>query len=227
MANERKCSTNGTKGLDVLNVTGLTAGTNYTFHVYTVWQGVLSDNATTIQSFTSKKSFQYRVIHNLCHKHMHIHGKYLYCNTFHLYEIAFKLKIYKIQNTVHFFYHFGYWHVSSFSININVNTFAGPLQVSSAAIKHKSNSTLTLVWEHVKTESYSIEWHCTSPNTNQNKVFNQNVSDSTTESSILDPGSFCNVVIKAFINNFDHGVLNGSALVTSLNESTLEEGLLF
>jgi len=101
----QKCSINGTKGLDVLNITGLAAGINYTFHVYKVWHGVLSANATTIQSFTSKKSFQYRVIHNLCHKHMHIHGELLY--TFHLCEITFKLEIYKIQNTVHFFYHFG------------------------------------------------------------------------------------------------------------------------
>jgi len=52
--NMQECSTNGTKGTNVLYITGLTAGTNYSFHVYTVWQDVLSEHATTIQSFTSK-----------------------------------------------------------------------------------------------------------------------------------------------------------------------------
>ena len=53
MANEQKCWTNDTKGSDVINITGLTTGTNYTFHVYTVWKGVLSEHYTPIQSFTS------------------------------------------------------------------------------------------------------------------------------------------------------------------------------
>jgi len=98
--------------------------------------------------------------------------------------------------------------------------------VSSVALKYKTNSTLTLVWENVKTEAYYIEWNCSSPNTDENKVFYQNASTNTTTIKELAPGSFCNVVITAFINNFDLGVLNGSALVRSLNESTLEEGLL-
>jgi len=105
-----------------------------------------------------------------------------------------------------------------------VYLFAGPVKVSSVSINHKSNSTLTLEWAHVKAEEYNIEWTCSSPNTDENKVFNQSVPDNTTESEVLDPGSFCTIVITAFVNNFDHGVLYGSA--TSLNESTLEEGLL-
>ena len=46
---------NGNNSSNVLNITGLTAGTNYTFHVYTVYENVLSEKYTTIQSFTSKK----------------------------------------------------------------------------------------------------------------------------------------------------------------------------
>ena len=99
------------------------------------------------------------------------------------------------------------------------------MAVSSVAIKYKSNSTLTLVWDTVETEAYNIAWNCSSPNTNENTVFHQNVSTNTTVSGVLAPGSFCTVVIIAFINNFDHGVLNGSALNSHLNESTLEEGL--
>jgi len=53
-----ECLTNGSKYSDILNITGLTAGTNYTFHVYTVWQGVLSERNTPIQTFTSKKSIK-------------------------------------------------------------------------------------------------------------------------------------------------------------------------
>jgi len=98
--------------------------------------------------------------------------------------------------------------------------------VSSVAIKHKSNSTLTLEWDNVKTEAYNTVWNCSSPNTNEYKVFYKNVSTNTAKSDAIDPGSFCTVVITAFINNFDHGVLNGSALIIFLNESTLEEGLL-
>ena len=52
----QECATNGTNSTDVLNMTELQAGTNYTFYVYTIYQDVLSTNYTTVQSFTSKKS---------------------------------------------------------------------------------------------------------------------------------------------------------------------------
>ena len=63
----QNCSTNGTNSTDILNITGLTAGTNYTFNVYTVYQGLLSEHWTQIQSFTSKKLMN----PILCLKHMH------------------------------------------------------------------------------------------------------------------------------------------------------------
>ena len=75
MVNKQLCLTNGTRDSDVLNMTGLTNGTSYTFHVYTVWQGVLSEHYTTIQSFTSKNSF-YNETYTILY-YQHIHGKYM------------------------------------------------------------------------------------------------------------------------------------------------------
>jgi len=103
--------------------------------------------------------------------------------------------------------------------------FAGPLQVSSFAIKQQSNSTLSLVWDNVKSDAYNIVWNCSSPNTNETNVFYQNVITNTAESDVIDSGSFCTIVIKAFIHNFYHGELYGSAFVILVNASTLEEGL--
>ena len=54
METMQECLVNGTYSSNVLNITGLVAGTNYTLHVYTVYKDVLSEHYSTIQSFTSK-----------------------------------------------------------------------------------------------------------------------------------------------------------------------------
>jgi len=53
MGTIQECLVNGTYSSNVFNITGLAAGTNYTFHVYTVYKDVLSEHYSTIQSFTS------------------------------------------------------------------------------------------------------------------------------------------------------------------------------
>lgn len=52
--NTDSCNLYRNKSETILTINELTAGTNYTFHVFTVFQDVLSKGYASISSFTSK-----------------------------------------------------------------------------------------------------------------------------------------------------------------------------
>ncbi|XP_052807926.1 receptor-type tyrosine-protein phosphatase eta-like [Mya arenaria] len=102
-----------------------------------------------------------------------------------------------------------------------------PVNVDEINIGAVTNSTLTVVWNKplAHTDGYEIEWNCDSPNigTSINKHQTQNVTKLSATASNLDPGTFCNVTITAYIINYDNATLQAMGVFKVISNSTLEE----
>ncbi|WAR09009.1 hypothetical protein MAR_018967, partial [Mya arenaria] len=111
---------------------------------------------------------------------------------------------------------------------IKTYTKPNPVNVDEINIGVVTNSTLTVVWNKplAHTDGYEIKWNCESPNigTSINKHQTQNVTQLSATASNLDPGTFCNVTITAYIINYDNATLQSTGVFKVISSSTLEEG---
>ncbi|WAR09002.1 PTPRB-like protein, partial [Mya arenaria] len=106
-------------------------------------------------------------------------------------------------------------------------TEPNPVKADEIDVDVVTNSTLSVVWNKppAYTHGYELQWNCESPNigTNMENDQAQNVKLLSATVSNLDPGTFCNVTITAYIINYDNATLQAMGVFKVILNSTLEE----
>ncbi|WAR09011.1 hypothetical protein MAR_018969, partial [Mya arenaria] len=131
---------------------------------------------------------------------------------------SYSLKVYTVWNDTE----------SEQFTEIKTYTKPYPVNVNEISTSVVTNSTLTVVWNKPLgyTDGYEIQWNCESPNIGSiiEKHQTQHVTKLSATASTLDPGTFCNVTITAYIINYDNATLQAMGVFKVFSSSTLEEG---
>ncbi|WAR09006.1 PTPRQ-like protein [Mya arenaria] len=95
-----------------------------------------------------------------------------------------------------------------------MQTEPNPVNVDKVNTSVVTNSTLTVVWSKppAYTNGYETQWNCESPNIGTG-IDTHQIENGTQLSSTavnLDPGTFCNVTITAYIINYDNATLQAT-----------------
>ncbi|XP_052810161.1 tyrosine-protein phosphatase 10D-like isoform X2 [Mya arenaria] len=129
----------------------------------------------------------------------------------------YSLKVYTVWNEIE---SEGFKEIKTF-------TKPNPVEVDKIGIHAVTNSTLTVVWEKpiAHTDGYEIRWNCESPNIGTSIVKDQTQITQllSATASNLDPGTFCNVTITAYITNYDNATLQATSVFKEISSSTFEE----
>ncbi|XP_052810712.1 receptor-type tyrosine-protein phosphatase eta-like isoform X2 [Mya arenaria] len=129
----------------------------------------------------------------------------------------YSLKVYTVWNDIE----------SERFKEIETYTKPNPVKADEIDVDVVTNSTLSVVWNKppAYTHGYELQWNCESPNigTNMENDQAQNVKLLSATVSNLDPGTFCNVTITAYIINYDNATLQAMGVFKVILNSTLEE----
>ncbi|WAR09003.1 PTPRQ-like protein, partial [Mya arenaria] len=130
---------------------------------------------------------------------------------------SYSLKVYSVLNDIE----------SVRFKEIRTYTKPNPVNVDKVNTSVVTNSTLTVVWSKppAYTNGYETQWNCESPNIGTG-IDKHQIEKGTQLSSTavnLDPGTFCNVTITAYIINYDNATLQATSVFKEISSSTLEE----